>query len=172
MVWVWRRKIWPISGLFYPVLSHFQCEESWVLYAARNIHAYWMVWKCFGAMPWSLQGGNIVQGLKNADGTDKTECGIHIEYNIWSHRMSSSKSSLVCKAVQSKAYTICMRNVVLKCPSNKLHPFFCSTASTGCTIFGMRSSHFSPYLKLVNCTVCPAIVLPKCLHTCSDHCSH
>jgi phosphoadenosine phosphosulfate reductase len=22
------------------------------------------------------------QGLKNADGTDKTECGIHIEYNI------------------------------------------------------------------------------------------
>lgn len=127
-----------------------------------------MVW----SMPWSLQGGNIVQGLKNADGTDKTECGIHIEYNIWSHRRSSSKSSLVCKAVQSKAYTICMRNVVLKCPSNKLHPFFCSTASTGCTIFAMRSSHFSPYLKLVNCTVCPAILLPKCLHTCSDHCSH
>jgi hypothetical protein len=172
MVWVWRRKIWPISGLFYPVLSHFQFEESWVLYMARNIHAYWMVWKCFGACleackvatlcrVWRMQmeptRQNVVFTLNTTYDLTEGPPQSHLWY------VELYKVKLILYAWEMLFWSV---------PPTSLHPFFCSTASTGCTIFAMRSSHFSPYLKLVNCTVCSATVLPKCLHTCSDHCSH
>jgi hypothetical protein len=82
---------------------------------------------------------NIVQGLKNADWTEKTECCSHVEYNIiW-----------YCRTVGRPLWSsICEAGACDQFSTKCVHFWDCTIFAMGCSYFSFLPYLVGIYLKL------------------------